>query len=94
MAQKPDIGWKVFAGLAGMAGGFVARKSIAFAWRKGTGKEPPINPESPDVSLAEAIGWAVLMGVGMEVTRVVITRAAAKQWRSSTGSLPAHLLSD
>jgi hypothetical protein len=94
MSQKPDVGWKVFAGLAGMAGGFVARKGIAFAWRKGTGKEPPINPENPDVSLAEALGWAVLMGVGMEVTRVVITRAAVRQWQSSTGSLPAHLLSD
>ncbi|MCD0451971.1 DUF4235 domain-containing protein [Actinocorallia sp. API 0066] len=92
MAQKPDVGWKVFAGIAGMAGGFVARKSLELAWQKGTGRKPPVSPESPDVSLAEALGWAVLIGVGMEVSRVLVTRLAVKQWQATTGTLPAHLL--
>ncbi|ROO89259.1 uncharacterized protein DUF4235 [Actinocorallia herbida] len=91
MAQKPDVGWKIFAGITGMAGGLAARKSLELIWRKGTGRKPPVNPESPDVGLAEALGWAVLIGVGMEVTRVLVTRLAVRQWEHTTGALPAHL---
>ncbi len=94
MPQKPDIGWKIFVGIAGLAGGFAARKSLEFAWKKTTGKKPPVSPESPDVTLAEALGWSVLIGVGMEVTRVLISRAAVKRWEASTGSLPHHLIKE
>jgi hypothetical protein len=91
MADKGDIGWRVMAGAAAFAGGFVAKKVITLAWKKSTGKEPPTNPESPDVALSEAIGWAVVMGVGMEVARLLATRAAAHQWAKSTGQSPSHL---
>jgi hypothetical protein len=91
MADKGDIGWRVMAGAAAFAGGFVAKKVITLAWKKSTGKEPPTNPESPDVALSEAIGWAVVMGVGMEVARLLATRAAAHQWARSTGQSPSHL---
>src|ERR671914_2615245 len=91
MAEKGDIGWRVMAAGAGFAGGFVARRVITLAWKKATGKEPPTNPESPDVQLAEAVGWAVVMGVGMEVARLLATRAAAKRWAKGPGQLPAPL---
>jgi hypothetical protein len=91
MAEKGDIGWRVMAAGAAFAGGFVARRAITFAWKKTTGKEPPTNPESPEVHIAEAIGWAVVMGVGMEVARLLATRAAAKRWAKGTGELPAPL---
>ncbi|MFC4052150.1 DUF4235 domain-containing protein [Actinomadura syzygii] len=91
MADKGDIGWRVVAGAAAFAGGFVAKKAITLAWKKSTGKEPPTNPESPDVALAEAIGWAVVMGVGMELSRLLATRVAARQWAKGTGELPSHL---
>ncbi|MEU8121351.1 DUF4235 domain-containing protein [Spirillospora sp. NPDC049024] len=91
MADKGDIGWRVMAGAAAFAGGFVAKKVITLAWKKSTGKEPPTNPESPEVALSEAIGWAVVMGVGMEVARLLATRAAAHQWAKSTGQSPSHL---
>ncbi|MGI5208214.1 DUF4235 domain-containing protein [Spirillospora sp. CA-108201] len=94
MADKGDIGWRVMAGAAAFAGGFVAKKVITLAWKKSTGKEPPTNPESPDVALAEAIGWAVVMGVGMEVARLLATRAAAHQWAKGTGQLPQSLKAD
>ena len=42
MAEKGDIGWRVMAAGAAFAGGFVARKAISFAWKKATGKEPPL----------------------------------------------------
>ncbi|GAA1546109.1 hypothetical protein GCM10009678_30990 [Actinomadura kijaniata] len=91
MADKGDIGWRVLAGGSAFAGGFVAKKAIALAWKKTTGKEPPTNPESPEVALSEAIGWIVVMGIGMEVARLLATRAAARQWAKSTGTLPSHL---
>jgi hypothetical protein len=91
MADKGDLGWRVMAGAAAFAGGFVAKKAITLAWKKSTGKEPPTNPESPEVALTEAIGWAVVMGVGMELARLLATRAAAKQWAKGTGELPGNL---
>ncbi|XVQ08937.1 DUF4235 domain-containing protein [Spirillospora sp. CA-255316] len=91
MADRGDLGWRVMAGAAAFAGGFVAKKAIAFAWKKGTGKEPPTNPESPEVELKEAIAWVVVMGIGMELARLLATRAAAKQWAKGTGELPSHL---
>ncbi|MFI0371084.1 DUF4235 domain-containing protein [Actinomadura sp. 1N219] len=91
MADKGDLGWRVMAGAAAFAGGFVAKKAITLAWKKSTGKEPPTNPESPEVALTEAIGWAVVMGVGMELARLLATRAAAKQWAKGTGQLPSNL---
>ncbi|MCP2335820.1 DUF4235 domain-containing protein [Actinomadura rupiterrae] len=94
MADKGDIGWRVMAGAAAFAGGFAAKKAITMAWKKSTGKEPPTNPESPDVALTEAIAWAVVMGVGMEVARLLATRAAAQQWAKGTGQLPAQLRVD
>lgn len=94
MADKGDLGWRVVAGGAAFAGGFVARKAITAVWKKTTGKEPPTNPESPEVAIAEALGWAVIMGVGMEVARLLATRAAAHQWAKGTGELPAHFKTD
>ncbi|MBO2459444.1 DUF4235 domain-containing protein [Actinomadura violacea] len=94
MADKGDIGYRVMAGAAAFAGGFVAKKAITLVWKKTTGKEPPTNPESPDVALSEAIGWAVVMGVGMEIARLLATRAAAHQWAKGTGELPSHLKVD
>jgi hypothetical protein len=89
MADKGDIGWRIVAGAAAFAGGFAARKAITYAWKKSTGKEPPTNPESPEVALKEALGWAVVMGVGMEVARLLATRAAARQYAKANGRLPA-----
>lgn len=91
MADKGDLGWRLLAGAAAFGAGFVARKAITIGWKQIIGKEPPSNPESPDVALVEAIGWAVVTGVGMEVARLLATRAAAKRWQGSTGELPAPL---
>jgi hypothetical protein len=91
MADKGDLGWRLLAGAAAFGAGFVARKAITVGWKQIIGKEPPTNPESPEVELSEAIGWAVVTGVGMEVARLLATRAAAKRWHNSTGELPAAL---
>lgn len=94
MADKGDLGWRIMAAGAAFAGGWVARKAITLAWKKATGKEPPVSPESPEVALTEAIGWAVAVGVGSEIAKLLATRAAAKRWEKGTGALPAALRSD
>jgi len=91
MADKGELGWRLLAGAAAFGAGFVARKAITVGWKQVTGKEPPTNPESPEVGIAEAIGWAVVTGVGIEVARLLATRAAANRWHNSTGELPAAL---
>ncbi|MFL6056339.1 MAG: DUF4235 domain-containing protein [Actinoallomurus sp.] len=93
MPDKGELGWRLVAGAAAFGAAFAARKAITFGWKRTTGKEPPANPESPEVALKEAIGWAVVMGVGMEVARLLATRAAANRWHKSTGHLPAALRS-
>jgi hypothetical protein len=93
MPDKGELGWRLVAGAAAFGAAFAARKTITFGWKRTTGKEPPTNPESPEVALKEAICWAVVMGVGMEVARLLATRAAAKRWHKSTGELPAALRS-
>ena len=80
MAEKHgDIRTRIAGGIAAAAAGFVARKTIIFAWTRITGKTPPDDPKDPQVALAEAIGFAVVMGVGMEVARLLATRAAARK---------------
>ena len=80
--QRADITTRVTGMAAAFAAAFVARKIITFAWTKVTGKEPPVNPEDPEVGIREALGWAVVTGVGMEAARLLATRAAAKQVRT------------
>jgi Protein of unknown function (DUF4235) len=89
MSNKGDLGWRVMAGAAALASGWAARRAITAGWKAAVGKEPPTNPESPEVHLGEAIGWAVVMGVGMEVARLLATRAAARHWQRGTGELPS-----
>ncbi|MDR8410950.1 DUF4235 domain-containing protein [Nonomuraea sp. 3-1Str] len=83
--ERPDLAWRVIGGLMGLATAWVARKALGFVWVKATGKEPPVDPDSPEVGMGEAIGYAVLMGVGMSVAQIVVNRTAKKRyeaWRS------------
>ncbi|TDD44589.1 DUF4235 domain-containing protein [Nonomuraea terrae] len=78
--DKPDVAWRVIGGLVGVVTAWAARKILGFAWVKATGKEPPIDTDSPEVSMGEAIGYAVLMGVGMSVAQIVVNRTAKKRY--------------
>ncbi|MBF8188384.1 DUF4235 domain-containing protein [Nonomuraea sp. K274] len=83
--DKPDVAWRVIGGLTGLATAWAARKILAYVWVKATGKEPPVDTDSSEVSLGEAIGYAVLMGVGMSVAQIVVNRTAKKRydaWKS------------
>jgi hypothetical protein len=80
--DKPDIAWRIVGGLVGLVTAWAARKLLGFAWVKATGKEPPVDPDSPEVSMGEAIGYAVVMGVGMSVAQIVVNRTAKKRYDS------------
>lgn len=67
---------------------WAARKLLAVAWRRATGKTPP-DPADPQVRIAEALGWAALVGVTVEATRLFTARATSRRTRSSAGDGPA-----
>ena len=77
--EKDDINTRIVNGLAAMTAAFVARKLLMTAWTKVTGKEPPTNPEDPQVALSEAIGWSVLVGITVAIVRVFAIRAVSRR---------------
>lgn len=76
-----DKGSKALGSVAAFAAAFATRKVITLAWRQVTGKEPPTDPQDPQVGILEALSWAVLMGVGIETARLLAMRAAARKTR-------------
>jgi hypothetical protein len=89
MAEKRgDLASRAVGGVAGGLAGFVTRKAMSVAWKKVTGKEPPTNPEDPEVALAEAVTWAAVIAVAMSTARLLATRLATKKLRSSVCDKP------
>jgi hypothetical protein len=85
------LGYKVLAMLATLVGALVARKTLALAWRVATGKEPPANPEHPEVTWPEAATWAIVSGAVVGLARLVAQKKVAATWHRSTGQLPPGL---
>ena len=79
--KRGDGGSKALGTLAAFAAAFAARKLITIAWTKITGKEPPSDPQDPQVSIGEALSWAVVMGVTIEAARLLAARAATRRLR-------------
>jgi hypothetical protein len=84
-------GWKIFAALSAVLAAMLARKAVTFAWTTATGKEPPTNPEDPEVTWAEAAGWAVISGVVIALARLLAQRQAARTWTKASGARPPGL---
>jgi hypothetical protein len=94
MADDKDdgkLGYKLLATLAAVLGALLARKSLAFAWKTATGKEPPANPEHPEVTWPEAVSWALVSGAVVGLARLAAQKKVASSWHRSTGSLPPGL---
>jgi Protein of unknown function (DUF4235) len=83
--------WAVFGLAATVVATIVARKAMSTTWKLSTGKEPPSNPEHPDVSMGEALAWAIASGVAVGVARMLASRKAAEYYQRSTGHLPKNL---
>jgi hypothetical protein len=90
MAKGSKI-WSAY-GLAATTGvTIVTRKALNATWKISTGKNPPKNPEHPDVSIGEAVAWACLSGMTVGLARMMASRKAADYYRRSTGHLPPNL---
>ena len=83
--------WSLMGLAATVGATMAARKAMTTTWKLSTGKQPPSNPEHPDVSMAEAVAWAAASGVAVGLARMFATRKAADYYRRSTGHLPANL---
>lgn len=79
---KPEtIARKIYASVAAIAAGIVARKIVEKVWVKTTGKTPPSDPNEVSVPWAEALGWSVASGVTVGAARLLATRKAAGAWQ-------------
>jgi Protein of unknown function (DUF4235) len=80
--------WKVLGTGGAIVSAAAARKLVTRGWTAATGKEPPANPEDPEVSWPEAVGWAVASGAVVAVARLLATRKAAAYYARSAGHPP------
>ena len=85
------LAWKILGTGAAVGAAVVARQVATRGWTAATGREPPANPENPEVSWPEAIGWAVLSGALIAVAKVLAARKAAEYYKKSAGQLPKPL---
>lgn len=83
--------YKLLALGASVLGAMAARKSLTFVWKALSGKEPPANPEHPEVTWGEAASWALVSGAAVGLARMVAQKRVASTWHRSTGSLPPGL---
>lgn len=89
--QTGQTGYKILALVASLIGAFVARKALTLGWRLASGKEPPSNPEHPEVTWAEAASWAIVSGAVVGLARMIAQKRVAASWHKSTGTLPPGL---
>jgi hypothetical protein len=83
MADKRGDGLTRAVGtFAAVAAAMGTRKLVTVGWKKVTGKEPPSDPQDPQVHFGEALSWAVLLGVTMETARVLAHRVATRKLRN------------
>jgi hypothetical protein len=83
--------WKVLGTGGAIVAAVGARKLVRSGWTAATGKEPPANPEDPEVSWPEAVGWAVASGAVVSVARLLATRKAAAYYTRCAGHPPKGL---
>jgi hypothetical protein len=86
--KSGDANNKLVTTIATAAAVWGARKLLALAWRRATGKTPP-DPADPQVRIVEALSWAAIVGVTVEATRLVAARATGRRARSGNGPADA-----
>jgi hypothetical protein len=63
---------------AGMAAAAGAYKGLQLAWKKVTGKEPPLGPDDQQAPLGRAIAWTLVMGAAVTTARMIVIRYASR----------------
>jgi hypothetical protein len=91
-AQRPGgAGYKILATLGAIAATAATRKALAAAWQAVTGRQPPENPEHPDLKWGEAATWAAASAVVVALGKLAAQRRIAATWRRASGELPPGL---
>ncbi len=93
MPDTGEMAFKLTTVGATIGASFVARKAATMTWKIATGNEPPVNPEDPEVTWAEAVGWALVSGAVIGLARLVASRQTTVAYRKATGELPRSLQS-
>lgn len=83
-----QMGWNLMSGLAAVAAAAVVRKALDAGWRSVVGREPPNDPEAPDIAWTDAVGWALVSGTTIALARIVARRRVAATWMRATGTPP------
>ncbi len=92
-AKNASPATKLAVMVSALVVGSLTKKAIAFGWKRVTGKEPPADPQSPDISLTEALAWSIVVGVGVEAARLIATRTVTARMRNASGD-PAESTAD
>jgi hypothetical protein len=90
-AKPGKVGYKILAGLGAAVSTAVGQKALDRGWKTATGKEPPTNPEHPDVRWGEAATWAVASASIVALAKLLAQRRVAATWRRASGELPPGL---
>lgn len=80
--------WQAVSSTSAIAAGVLARKSLQAGWEKAKKEEPPLNPESRDVSWKDAIIWTIATGVTVGLARLIARRLAAQSFEKWHGHVP------
>jgi hypothetical protein len=84
-------GYKILATVGAIAATAAARKAMAGTWRAVTGRQPPENPEHPDLKWGEAATWAAASAAVAALGKLAAQRRIAATWRRASGELPPGL---
>lgn len=71
-----------------IVGAIGTRTLVKKAWKAITKKEPPQNPDSPDVLWKEALLWGASTGLAVGVIKIVARRLTAASWKKYKGPKP------
>jgi hypothetical protein len=63
----------------------LAQTAITQGWRVASGKEPPRNPERPEVGWVSALGWTAATALVVGLAGLAARRGAAVGWKRFTG---------
>lgn len=85
--------WRALDAGAGLLAASLAPHVSNLAWRAVTGRRPPRNTRSPELSTKEAVAWAAIGGATVQIVRTMARRSAANYWLKSTGGLPPGMTS-
>jgi len=81
MSKSESIALKIYTAIAAMVAAQITAKVVNRLWVKVVGKEPPTQPNSPEVHWAEAVGWSVASGTAVGVARLLASRRATGAWQ-------------